>query len=181
MKKSALVFWFTGLSGSGKTTIAQKARKELSRQHKKVRVYDGDAVRRRITGHLTFSPEHIEENNRIIARLCSKDTGRYDYIFVPIISPFSRSRRLAKKIIGGVFYLVYVKTSIREAMRRDPKGLYQKALDGKIKNFIGIDRNVPYQAPKRADLVLDTEREGIATSVNRLIRFINLKEDRRHG
>ncbi len=127
---------------------------------------------------MTFSPEHIEENNRIIAELCARDLKKYDYILVPVISPFKRSRDLAKKIIGPSFNLVHVKVSTEEAIRRDPKGLYRQALEGRIVNFIGIDKRVPYQPPKKADLVLDTEKEDAGTCVARIIRFIDLKEGR---
>lgn len=171
--KKALVFWFTGLSGSGKTTIVNGVSKILSALGKKVKIYDGDAVRAEINKHLTFSPEHIKENNKIIAELCVKDNNAYDYIFVPVISPFLKSRQLAKRIIGKYFYLIYTKASIAAVIEKDPKGLYKKALSGQINNFIGISVNVPYEEPQDADLTLDTEHESIEACVKKLINFIN--------
>jgi len=170
--KKALVFWFTGLSGSGKTTIVSEAFKTLSDLEKKVKIYDGDAVRAKINKHLTFTPEHIMENNEIIAKLCVKDADSYDYIFVPIISPFAKARHLARKAIGKNFYLIYTKASLPAVIKRDPKGLYKKALSGEIDNFIGVSANVPYEEPSDADLILDTENENIKTCTKRLIHFI---------
>ncbi len=179
MHKKALVFWFTGLSGSGKTTIAKEVERLLLKADKKIKVYDGDAVREQINKNLTFTPEDIKENNRIIASLCLKDidTNKYDYVFVPVISPFQESREQARKAIGISFSLIYCKSSPEEVIRRDPKGLYKKALAGQIDNFIGIDKNVPYQPPENADLVLDTEFEGVKSCVTKFIDFINSKKD----
>lgn len=175
--KKALVFWFTGLSGSGKTTIVNEVSKVLSASGKKVKIYDGDTVRAKINKHLTFSPEHIRENNKIIAELCMKDSKSYDYIFVPIISPFSKSRQSARKTIGRNFYLIYAKASLPAVIKRDPKGLYKKALSGEIDNFIGVSVNVPYEEPQDADLVLDTEREDIEVCVKKLINFLDSLEN----
>lgn len=176
--KRALTFWLTGLSGSGKTTIVKEAQALLLKANKKVKVYDGDIVRKQINKNLTFSPEDIKENNKIIAELCLKDinSNKYDYIFVAVISPFQESRDQAKEIIGSSFYLIYCKSSLEEAMRRDPKGLYKKALDGEINNFIGIDERTPYQEPQDADLVLDTENEDVKSCVAKFMNYINLKE-----
>lgn len=173
-----LTFWLTGLSGSGKTTIIKETQRLLVKANKKIKVYDGDAVREQITKHLTFSPEHIKENNKIIAELCLKDinSNKYDYIFVAVISPFQESRDHAKEIIGSSFSLIYCKSSFEEVIRRDTKGLYKKALAGQINNFIGIDKKVPYQPPQGADLVLDTEAEDIKSCVTKLMNFINSKE-----
>ena len=171
--RRASVIWFTGLSGSGKTTIAGEVSRRLSEFGKKIKIYDGDTVRKKTNKHLTFTPEHILENNRSIARMCLKDLKEYDCIFVPIISPFFKCRRIAKDILKDSFYLVYVKASIKKVMQRDPKGLYKHASAGRIKNFIGLDKKVPYQAPKKADLVLDTEKEDVESCADRLFRFVN--------
>ncbi len=176
MSSNALIFWFTGLSGSGKTTIAERAAKLLSDKQKKVKILDGDIIRKEINRHLGFSAEDIKENNRIIAELCVKNEGSYDYIFVPIISPFNESRNQVRRIIKGPLYLIYCKASIDAVIKRDPKGLYKKAIVGEISNFIGVDKKVPYQPPADADLVLDTAKEKIEVCVAKLMDFIDLKE-----
>lgn len=177
--KKTLIFWFTGLSGSGKSTIVRKAASLLLKRGKKIKVYDGDIIRRKVNRHLSFTPRDIHENNKIIAMLCLKDVknNKYDYVFVAVISPFLRSRRQAKKIVGNSLYLIYCKSSIKKVISRDPKGLYKKALLGEIKNFIGIDKKVPYQAPGRANLVLDTGNKSVSICVKRFIGFINSKEN----
>jgi|SRR3989339_2263690 len=173
-----LVFWFTGLSGSGKTTLVKEAESLLAGPKKKIKVYDGDLVRQQINKNLKFTPRDIKENNKIIAKLCLKDinSNRYDYIFVPVISPFEESRGQAKKILGSTFSLVYCRSSLEGVIKRDPKGLYKKALSGQLSNFIGIAKEVPYQPPANADLVLDTEKQDLKTCVTHLINFISLKE-----
>ncbi len=168
----ALTFWFTGLSGSGKSTIVNKAAALLEKRNKRIEVLDGDVVRSQIHRYLGFTPEDIKENNRLIAEMCVKKRNLYDYIFVPIISPFAESRSEARRIIKDYFYLVYCKASLETVIGRDAKGLYKKALAGELDNFIGVDKKVPYQPPKDADLVLDTEKEDIETSVDRLVKFV---------
>lgn len=179
--RKAMVLWFTGLSGSGKTTIANRASERLRRLNKKVKIYDGDVVREGINRHLTFSPEHIDENNRLIAAFCLENSPLYDYIFVPVISPFSASRESARKMIGDSFSLVYIKASLEEVIKRDPKGLYKKALAGEIKNFVGLAADVPYQTPDDADLTLDTEKNDIGTLVDELMGFIVSKTNDFNG
>lgn len=173
--KRALVFWFTGLSGSGKTTIAEQVLKRFGAS-KKVKVFDGDEIRRGLNKHLGFSPEHISENNRIIADLCLKNIDKYDYILVPIIAPFDDARRAARKAVGDDFYLVYVKASLDEVIRRDPKGLYKRALSGSMEKFVGVDKTVPYEVPEDADLVLDTESTALPVLTEKFAEFIINKE-----
>lgn len=177
--KRGLVLWFTGLSGSGKTTIARAVGRILSERKKKIKILDGDVVRKKVTSHLGFSPKDIEENNRIISKLCLKEKLEYDYILVPIISPFKKSRDLARRMMDGSFYLVYCRAPLDVVVKRDPKGLYKKALAGEISSFIGIDRSVPYQAPRDADIVLDTAAQSAKVCAARLIDFIDSKEARR--
>jgi len=175
----ARVFWFTGLSGSGKSTIANGVSAGLVKRNKKTKIYDGDAVRKDFHKHLTFSREHIEQNNIMIANLCMKDLAEYDYIFVSIVSPFDKVRKAVKDMLGEALYLVYIKASVDEVVRRDPKGLYKKALSNEIKNFIGIDKDTPYEEPDNADLVINTEVKDVESSVGALIDFINDTENRR--
>lgn len=167
------VLWFTGLSGSGKTTIANCLYKKLLKINYKVKILDGDEIRDSIHTDLAFSPKDIELNNQKIAYLCKEIVESYDTIIVPIISPFSRSRKLARKIIGVEFFEIYIKASLDNVISRDVKGLYKKALAGEIDNFIGIDPIVPYEIPKFPDLTLDTNKEKISESVTKLLKFID--------
>lgn len=170
------VLWFTGLSGSGKTTIAKSLSKKLIKKNYNVKILDGDEIRESIHTDLGFSPEDIELNNQKISFLCKKLIMSYDIVIVPIISPFSRSRECARRIIGAGFYEIYIKSSLDKVISRDVKGLYKKALAGKIDNFIGIDASVPYEIPKFPDIILDTNEEKISDSVTKLLKFIKNNE-----
>src|SRR3989338_10417047 len=105
------VIWFTGLTGAGKSTIAEALRTELAARGKSVRVLDGDAVRDTLHKHLTFTREDIKENNRLIAELARVYAREADIVLVPIISPFGESRADARKVIGKGFVEVYVESS----------------------------------------------------------------------
>ena len=171
--KSAVVLWFTGLSGAGKSTIAQKVYEWLTTQGLSVKILDGDAVRSTLHRHLGYSPNDIKENNRLISQLCMDNLSEFDYILVPIISPFRESRQKAKELLGKNFIEVYVKASLNQLIERDPKGLYKKALSGKIKNFIGIDPTVPYEPPANASIVVNTIQENVDESVNQIKNFLS--------
>lgn len=168
----ALVLWFTGLSGSGKTTIANRLCIALEKHHKKVLVLDGDAIRSTVHRHLRFTPEDIKRNNEQIARLCVKHQTEYDVIIVPIISPFIESRQKARQIIRNGFVEVYVKASLETVAERDVKGLYKRAIAGEISDFIGVDPSVPYEAPHTPDIILKTENEDIPGVTKRLLEYV---------
>ena len=166
------VLWFTGLSGSGKTTIAKGLYNELRRFGKKVKILDGDEIRESLHTELGFTHKDIELNNEKIALLCKSFIKTYDFIIVPIIAPFTQSRQLASRLIGPSFSEIYIKSSLSTVINRDVKGLYKKALNGEINNFIGIDPLVPYEPPKKPDLILDTETEGKSVSITKLLKFV---------
>ena len=166
------VLWFTGLSGSGKSTIANLFKEKLEAIGKKVKIFDGDDVRNTLHKHLGFTPEDIKENNRLIAGLCKAEMENYDFILVPIISPFKESRLNVRKELGKDFIEVYIKCSLEECVRRDVKGLYKKAFSGEIKNFIGVDSSVPYEIPENPHLILNTEKEALERAVNKLLNLV---------
>lgn len=178
MSNGAMVLWFTGLSGSGKSTIANALFKELEKRHKKAFILDGDAIRNTVHRHLSFSPEDIQQNNALVAKLCVKYQEKYDVIIVPIISPFIESRQNARRIVGDRFVEVYIKASLDKVIQRDTKGLYKKAMAGEIPNFIGIDPKVPYEQPLEPDILLDTEELDIATAAKHLLEFVFTPADR---
>ena len=170
----AFVLWFSGLSGSGKTTIANELYQCLTKnEHRKVKILDGDVIRNTIHRHLGFSPEDINENNVLIAKLCVEYKNEYDVITVPIISPFIESRQKARRIIGDRFFEVYVKTSLETLIKRDPKGLYKKAQSGELSGFIGVDSSSPYEPPPKPDIVLDTEKEDVKCATRKLVEFLH--------
>lgn len=159
MKK---VLWFTGLSGSGKTTIAEELQRQLDGN---VEILDGDVVRDTLHKTLGFSREDIRENNRLIAELAAKSTA--EVVLVPIISPYREDRAMAKSIIGEGFTEVYISTSLQECQQRDVKGLYHKAAHGEITNMIGVAESNPYEIPLQPDIVVSTTG-SVAESVQTL-------------
>ena len=167
----ANVLWFTGLSGSGKTSIALGACEKLSKYGKTVKILDGDEIRESLHKDLGFTTKDIELNNEKIALLCKKNINNYDFIMVPIISPFTRNRELADQLIGPTYSEIYVKASLPTVIQRDVKVLYNKALNYEIDNFIGIDPSTPYEPPENPDLTLNTDIETIGESIAKLFDF----------
>ena len=166
------VLWFTGLSGSGKTTIANSVCEKLKVKGKKVKIIDGDIIRDTLHKDLKFTPEDIKENNKLIALMCQESLGQWDYILVPIISPFRESRDLARKLLAPGFVEIYIKTDLNECIKRDTKGLYKKALAGSIDNFIGVSPQTPYEIPDNPEIVIDTGCEDVLTSVEKVLGYI---------
>ena len=164
------IFWFTGLSGAGKTTIARKAKDTLEQEGKRVLLIDGDEIRAQYPRALGFSKEDIIQNNRFIADLCKKRINEFDYIFVSVITPFRQIRRELKETFAEQYVEIYIKATLDEVVKRDVKGLYKKALAGQIRNFIGVDEEVPYEPPEKPDIVIET---GLETEEASLVQFMN--------
>lgn len=166
-----LMIWFTGLSGSGKSTIALTLERELHKRHLLCRVLDGDNIRSGINNNLGFSPEDRVENIRRIAEIGKLFVDTGIITIAAFISPSESLRQMAADIIGrDNFVEVYVSTPIEECERRDIKGLYAKARRGEIKEFTGI--SAPFEAPASPDLSLDTSRLPLEESVNTLLELI---------
>jgi len=169
----AIVLWFTGLSGSGKTTISIALKKELENIGKVVDILDGDVVRKMLHSNLGFSREDIRENNKLIAELAKKRLNTCDFILVPIISPYRQDRIMARNVIGNDNFIeLFVKTPVEECIVRDPKGLYKKALSGKIENFIGISDSNPYEEPDCAEIEVDTSTYLPEEVVRNIFRYL---------
>lgn len=171
MKKTCIL-WFTGLSGSGKTTIANRLYEFFAKENKSAVILDGDVIRATAHRHLGFTPDDIKKNNELIVNLCMEHKGRYDYVIVPVISPFAESRRYARTMLGEDFIEIYTKASLDNVIKKDVKGLYAKALKGEIKNFIGISEEVPYEEPVNPDVTLDTDIEDVETSVQKVTDYL---------
>ena len=156
-RDGGFTLWFTGLSGSGKTTIAHLVGPELDRRGHVVEYLDGDTVRTHLSKGLGFSKEdrdaHIERVGWVAARM----TRHGGAVIAAAISPYEEARQNARAMVEefGPFIEVFVKASVEECARRDVKGLYAKAFAGEIKGFTGVDD--PYEEPSAPELVVDTE------------------------
>jgi len=169
---NADIYWFTGLSGVGKSTIADAAKLKLELMGFKVLVLDGDVVRSELHWDLGFSKCDIEENNRLISELCVKKQLEYDIILVPIISPYRQSRSTVKTKIGKNFYEIYLYADIGTLYERDTKGLYIQAKNGVIDNLIGVSKSSKYESPENPDLKIDTVNNSVYESVEIFMNFV---------
>ncbi|HXX53715.1 MAG TPA: adenylyl-sulfate kinase [Thermodesulfovibrionales bacterium] len=168
--ESGLV-WFTGLSASGKSTIAHAVEKELHDKGIRTYVLDGDNVRHGLNSNLGFSPEDRKENIRRIGEVAKLMADAGIVVFTAFISPYREDRDTIRRLFAGDnFYEVFVKCSLEECERRDPKGFYKKARAGIIKNYTGISS--PYEDPLSPELIVDTEHQTLEESVNQVIDFL---------
>jgi adenylylsulfate kinase len=166
--QSALTIWLTGLSASGKSTLAFALERHLINAGRACYVLDGDNVRHGLNGNLRFSHEDRTENIRRIAEVAHLMNDAGLIVVTAFISPYRNDRAMAKKIIGAeLFHEVYVNTPIQVCEQRDPKGLYEMAKAGKLAHFTGISD--PYEAPEEPDLVIDTSRSSIKDAVEGII------------
>ena len=168
------VILFTGLSGSGKSTIARGLAESLGDQHANVALLDGDAFRRKVSQHLGFDRVSRNQNVVNIAN-AALETARAGAIAIAApIAPFSESRSAARGIVSVElpFFLIHVSTPLEVCEQRDRKGLYAKARSGEISDFTGISS--PYEVPTDADLTIDASRESTATSVERILQLISV-------
>lgn len=171
---NSFLIWFTGLSGSGKSTIANVVEQKLFQQGIKTYTLDGDNIRKGINNDLTFSPEDRTENIRRIAETANLMVDAGLVVLAAFVSPYKKDRENIKSIVKDVnFVEVYINTSIEECERRDVKGLYKKARAGEIKNMTGI--SAPYEAPENPDIEILTENENVEDASNRIVNFINTK------
>jgi adenylylsulfate kinase len=166
--------WLTGLSGSGKSTIAVAAEKALTEQGRLAYVLDGDNVRHGLNKNLGFSPEDRTENIRRIGEVAKLFTDAGVLVFTSFISPYRSDRdAVRKEMAEGDFIEVYVAASLETCESRDVKGLYEKARAGEIPEFTGI--SAPYEAPERPELVLDTNGQSVEESVGALVTYLERK------
>jgi len=171
--RNALVCWFTGLSGAGKSSVAEETRRRLVANGLAVLILDGDWVREKMHRHLGFSRSEIAENNRLIAEYCAKNRDRHDVILVPIISPYESSRQNARNLLMPNFHVIYCAADLGVVAKRDTKGLYEKAARGDIDNLIGFSPKSPYEPPPAPDLRLDTGSASLKSAVDSLVGYIH--------
>lgn len=166
-----IMIWFTGLSGSGKSTVAMGVERELHAQGILCRILDGDNVRAGINNNLGFSAEDRIENIRRIAEIGKLFVQTGVVTLACFVSPTNDIRQMAREIVGEEDFLeVYISTPIEECERRDVKGLYARARKGEVKNFTGI--SAPFEAPVSADIDIDTSKIPQEESVRTLTELI---------
>ena len=171
LKQKGKVLWFTGLSGSGKSTIAEGVERKLFDQEYFVQVLDGDNIRTGLCNNLGFSIEDRRENIRRISETAKLFCQSGIICICSFVSPTIEIRQLAKNLIGpDDFIEIFVDTPIEECERRDVKGLYAKARAGELKGFTGIDS--PYEKPEKPDILIKTLNRSVVESVNQVVQFI---------
>jgi adenylylsulfate kinase len=166
-----VTIWLTGLSGSGKSTIAVAAEKELLSQGRVAYVLDGDNVRHGLNANLGFSPEDRTENIRRIGEVAKLFTDAGIIVLTSFISPYRADRdAVREKMDDGDFVEAYVAASLETCESRDVKGLYKKARAGEIPEFTGI--SAPYEEPEKPELVIDTNDQSVEASVAQLVGYL---------
>ena len=170
LNQKGVCLWLTGLSGSGKTTIAKTISKKLHKKGIITQVLDGDNIRIGINNNLSFSEEDRLENIRRTSEIGKLFVESGIVTICCLVSPTKKMREKAKSIIGASdFYEIYIDTNLNECKKRDTKGLYEKAIRGEIKNFTGI--SAPYEKPNSPNLVVPTENISIEESSEILYNF----------
>jgi|TARA_E500000318_G_C3563548_1_gene214652 adenylylsulfate kinase len=170
---NSFLIFFTGLSGSGKSTVANALEQKLVEEKIKTYTLDGDNVRKGINKDLSFSAEDRSENNRRIGEVANLFVDAGMVVLAAFVAPFEKDRNFIKKTVGEENYVeVFVNTSLEECEKRDVKGLYQKARKGEIKDMTGISS--PYEVPLRPDIIL-TETESVEDAVSRIYELIRPK------
>jgi adenylyl-sulfate kinase len=173
-KQKPVILWFTGLSGSGKSTIANALESKLYSMGYHTYLLDGDNIRHGLNKNLGFSDEDRVENIRRIGEVAKLFVDAGVIVMTAFISPFRADRNMVRSIVGeGEFIEVFVDTPLEVCEKRDPKGLYQKARAGQIKNFTGLDS--PYEAPLEPEVILKTAEQSIDESVEQIIHALRQK------
>ncbi|OEF99882.1 adenylyl-sulfate kinase [Vulcanibacillus modesticaldus] len=172
LSQNPKVVWFTGLSGSGKSTIAVEVEKQLFKENKLIYRLDGDNIRFGLNKDLGFKEEDRIENIRRISEVAKLFHDAGIITLVSFITPLEKMRELYRGIIGKENVIeVYVKADIEVCAKRDPKGLYKKAFNGEIKHFTGISDK--FEEPNNPDLVIDTEMLSIEESTQLVLNYLN--------
>jgi adenylylsulfate kinase len=168
------ILWFTGLSGSGKSTIANAVESRLVELNRHTYLLDGDNIRMGLNRGLTFSDKDRVENIRRIGEVSKLFVDAGIIVLTAFISPFQQDRESVRSLVAnGEFIEIFIDTPLKICELRDPKGLYQKARDGKIPNFTGISS--PYEVPNSAEIVIKTENQSIAESVEQVVDYLKKK------
>ncbi|CAJ1316423.1 adenylyl-sulfate kinase [Paenibacillus sp. CFBP13512] len=172
----SVVIWLTGLSGSGKSTIAFALEKELFAHERACYVLDGDNIRHGLNRDLGFSEQDRKENLRRIGEVAKLFMDAGSIVIAAFISPHAQDRQMVRDLFEeGDFIEVYIDCSLSACEERDPKGLYKKARAGEIPNFTGV--SAPYEAPQQPELTIDTEHESVEQCVAKVIAELERRAD----
>jgi adenylylsulfate kinase len=175
LNQKGVVLWFTGFSGSGKSTIANEVAYSLYKMGKLAYVLDGDNIRHGLNKNLGFSPEDRDEN---IRRICEVSKLFADAGFITctaFISPYKKMRDYCREILDpGRFFEIYCKASLETCEKRDPKGLYKKARERKVKEFTGI--SAPYEEPEKPDIIMDTDKYNVKECVEIILNKLKTEK-----
>jgi len=170
----SIALWFTGLPSSGKSTIAHAVEERLYKMGVRTYTFDGDNVRHGLCSDLGFSPEDRAENLRRIAEMIKLFLDAGIVVLAAFVSPFRKDREKIRRIISEKDFIeIYCKCPVEVCMKRDPKGMYERALRGEIKEYTGISS--PYEEPENPDLILETHLLSIEECVERVLKLINNK------
>lgn len=175
LNQKGVLLWFTGLSASGKSTIANEVTYQLHQTGKLTYVLDGDNIRHGLNKNLGFSPEDREENIRRISEVGNLFADAGVITTTAFISPYRKDRDFARELLGdGKFIEIFVKASVETCEKRDPKGLYKKAKSGEIKEFTGI--SAPYEEPLKPEIILDADSMTIEEEVEAVLNYLKEKK-----
>ena len=172
LNQRGVVLWFTGLSGSGKSTIANEVAYKLHKMNKIAYVLDGDNIRHGLNKDLGFSAEERDENIRRISEVAKLFAETGIITCVAFISPYKKMRNFCRGLVGKENFIeIFCKASLETCEKRDPKGLYKKAREGEIDDFTGI--SAPYEEPENPDITIDTEKHNLEESAEIIVKRLN--------
>jgi adenylylsulfate kinase len=174
LNQKPILLWFTGLSGSGKSTIANTLEKRLYQLKYKTVLLDGDNIRHGLNNNLGFSDDDRVENIRRVAEVSKLFIDAGIIVITAFISPFIKDREIAKNLLKkNEFIEIFIDTPIDVCKKRDPKGLYKKAIQGEIKDFTGVSS--PYETPVKPNINLKTDKLSIDESVEKILEYLKLE------
>ncbi len=171
----SVILWLTGLSGSGKSTVAYKVEENLFRRGVRTYVLDGDNIRLALNQDLGFSREDRRENIRRIGEVAKLFVDAGVVVLTAFISPYRKDRAIARSLVGAdEFVEIYVKCPLEICEQRDSKGFYKKARSGIIQQFTGIDD--PYEEPENPEIVIETDKLSVEECADRIVKFLEVKK-----
>lgn len=174
LEQKGIVLWFTGLSGSGKSSLANQLGQKLFQRKKLTYILDGDNIRHGINGDLGFAEEDRKENIRRVGEIAKLFVDAGVITLVCLISPFREDREKVRGIVGTDFVEIFVDCPLDVCEARDPKSLYKKARSGEIKDFTGISS--PYEPPENPEVTVKTDQQSVEECVEAILQYLHSRE-----